>query len=583
VLCVLNALLCYHVSFITQSVASLGAAYKTVQISDLSGSSDLQQRKFFPYLFRTLQTSQACGPEVSIIDKFDFKRITFFYADDTLGRSWFNRLEACTKNIDGSTLRGEPLSVFPSESEFDSRNVFLKAVQATKERWSSQIDRSLEELNSRIFVLYLSKGFSVFLPLIIEKGLVGEAYFWRFMALDIFHSIEGFVGIPTNPDWGPAEFPAFWDQSVISQFAGGMLEFPDVRDREKYPEFVQFWSTLSPADFPDQMHCYLYGGCEQGGACDRTVTSESSCTDGVFYHGGLAENYVHRWLINPSYSDTDIFTGKPPNGIPEPDPVLFGEGGRAFDGMMAILVATNRLLNNGTAMADIRGDLLKHEIETMEPVPGIGGTVSFDPTTGNRLESPSITLFYRIDEDRNDNKKQGENPFITAQGGNPFITEAASYSWKASEMTWYENWRFAGNTTDVPRSLPSRCPAGQFADADWACQPCPQGSFQSEEGQEKCIPCEPGTYQDEIQQTFCEPCPMGTYTNTSGSRTCTVCPWSHFRSRVGRADCELGPCEFMDYDGSSTEAPPENATAFTHAVPLAVLFTAASASLYTYL
>ena len=101
------------------------------------------------------------------------------------------------------------------------------------------------------------------------------------------------------------------------------------------------------------------------------------------------------------------------------------------------------------------------------------------------------------------------------------------------------------STASLLCPMGNRCPEGS-----WAPEPCPQGSYQDEEGKKDCKVCPAGSYCGALNGTViptlcpagssCEegsstisPCPLGSYQDVVGSEYCKPCLEGHYCNEAG--------------------------------------------------
>lgn len=82
------------------------------------------------------------------------------------------------------------------------------------------------------------------------------------------------------------------------------------------------------------------------------------------------------------------------------------------------------------------------------------------------------------------------------------------------------------NSSDLYPTQCSKCPAGKYSFATMTyCSDCPKGRFSAEDGQaEACDPCSQGTFNSDMSQTLCSSCPIGKYTANTENTFCLSCP-----------------------------------------------------------
>lgn len=71
------------------------------------------------------------------------------------------------------------------------------------------------------------------------------------------------------------------------------------------------------------------------------------------------------------------------------------------------------------------------------------------------------------------------------------------------------------------------------------CQPCPQGTFQSESGQFECALCPQGRFTDQTGQAECQKCPLGHHQTARGATVCIPCAAGYFSGSLGAVQCSL--------------------------------------------
>lgn len=101
------------------------------------------------------------------------------------------------------------------------------------------------------------------------------------------------------------------------------------------------------------------------------------------------------------------------------------------------------------------------------------------------------------------------------------------------------------------------CPAGQYGSGSGAslkCVECPNGYFQSLQGQTSCTACVKGTFQDTTGSISCKECPAGKFGDTisqTSSTSCKDCVKGTFSSSSGLTSCNT--CEFGKYQDTTGE------------------------------
>jgi simple sugar transport system substrate-binding protein len=79
---------------------------------------------------------------------------------------------------------------------------------------------------------------------------------------------------------------------------------------------------------------------------------------------------------------------------------------------------------------------------------------------------------------------------------------------------------------------------------NYQCQPCPEGTYQNNQGADTCIPCPAGTASKTIGATAlsqCMPCPVGTFQDLTSQQACKVCSDTGYSPTVGATKCATCP------------------------------------------
>uniref|UniRef100_A0A0G4F6E7 Tyrosine-protein kinase ephrin type A/B receptor-like domain-containing protein n=1 Tax=Chromera velia CCMP2878 TaxID=1169474 RepID=A0A0G4F6E7_9ALVE len=560
-----NALICCHWSFISRAVASLGTAFEAMQISDLSGDPELSKKEYYSFFLRNMPGSGGCSLDINLISLYGIKRLTMYYLDNTLGQELARSLSDCiTNNGLKVELFRAPLPELPAVGDPNYNSVLSI--------WRTRIEQNNNQRADKYIYAYLDTSYRAFMDLMIERGLVGDAYFYRFLSSQMIQDTD----------------PTLWSDAVAGQFAGSLVT--DITYQgDGYQRLLTFWSTLSAADFPEPFNCWLYGGCVREATtcdtsgtypdaatcegawgtfqpascatgceftseiCDAGLTDPTSCAaaGGDFHQFGVA-GYAQFFgkITNPS----QLF-----NAGVDPDPYS-GQSARAFDAAMTVLAATNELLSEGRAMADIRGTVLFNRIANNSfSFTGVSGPVSYSETTGDRNEPARLSAY---------NIRRGVP-------GNRVI--AGDISPLGVPLFNLTAWTFYDGSSTPPASAPPECGAGFYADVEWTCQPCPAGTYQDETGEEllesckecpvgtysdtagstsctacgvgfsagvgstKCDECTPGTFAGSEQSSMCQECPEGTFASESQSSICASCPPGTHAPETGSSSCTVCP------------------------------------------
>lgn len=83
------------------------------------------------------------------------------------------------------------------------------------------------------------------------------------------------------------------------------------------------------------------------------------------------------------------------------------------------------------------------------------------------------------------------------------------------------------------------CPPGKYQPDEGLtyCLDCAEGTFNNGPGQRACIECLPGTYQNETGQEVCPPCPLGKFSDDYNFVNCVDCEPGRYASSTGLTEC----------------------------------------------
>eukprot|EP00439_Symbiodinium_sp_Y106_P025073 s1659_g3.t1 len=284
----------------------------------------------------------------------------------------------------------------------------------------------------------------------------------------------------------------------------------------------------------------------------------------------------------PAIADSD-FTGM----------VLPSYGTFFFDALYTLAVGCNRLLSQGNAIADLKGEpflqnaglgagfglgeLLLNELRATT-FTGISGTIGFNEN-GDRLASYELLV----------------NEPVTDGTTNPtHLVVGAVFDASTGELTvsqdvyWMDGQRGAMPPAELTNCDPGfykepasrqckpcplgfycwggtepnrQCARGAFANVTGMtlvcsdgfstrvnCTLCPFGSFAAEVGSASCSACLSGFYSDELGLEACKKCPKGTYMVNTGASVCTPCGLSQETEESGSqaaTDCRCAEGMYM--------------------------------------
>jgi len=225
-----------------------------------------------------------------------------------------------------------------------------------------------------------------------------------------------------------------------------------------------------------------------------------------------------------------------------------------FDACYTFVFAINTLLNNGVALADIKGETLLNQVKITQ-FEGISGTVSFNPN-GDRLASYEL-LNQR--PDGSGGKTLTVAGMFSATSGNLTIQSSGLY-WMDGQI-WpkppqeltncdpgFYKEEDSGQCKACPRGF--RCPGGSEPYVQ-----CNRGYFANETGMVNCRPCAAGNYAAEVGSAECSACLAGFYTDVEGQEACMKCPKGTYMPITEATACtECGMGQVTEESGSQAQS-----------------------------
>ncbi|CAE7320100.1 Grm8 [Symbiodinium necroappetens] len=238
-----------------------------------------------------------------------------------------------------------------------------------------------------------------------------------------------------------------------------------------------------------------------------------------------------------------------------------------FDALYTLTVACNRLLSQGNAIADIKGELLLTELRATT-FTGISGAIGFNEN-GDRL------AFYELLV--NEPVTEGTTNPTNLVVGAVFDAITGELTVAGQDLYWMDGQRGAMPPAELTNCDPGfykepqsrqckpcplgfycrggtepnrQCARGAFANETGMvnCTLCPFGSFAAEVGSSSCSACLSGFYSDELGREACKKCPKGTYMVNTGASVCTPCGLSQETEESGSqaaTDCRCAEGMFM--------------------------------------
>ena len=188
-----------------------------------------------------------------------------------------------------------------------------------------------------------------------------------------------------------------------------------------------------------------------------------------------------------------------------------------FDALYTFVIAINVLLNGGTPVEDIKGELLLNQLRRTE-FEGISGSVAFDEN-GDRQASYELVNLH---------------PDGSFRVAGLFSSSLGQFSVANGNVYWV-----GGVKADYPPFFLTDCGPGSYKDVDLGqCIPCAKG-FQCVNGTQEL--CPKGTFSNETGLVACQLCVKGSFSSDLGSTKCRSCPAGFFADQEGMESCKRCP------------------------------------------
>lgn len=284
----------------------------------------------------------------------------------------------------------------------------------------------------------------------------------------------------------------FFDQGyqvVCSETATNFPEFPvgfmrwkPVSEGPKFEDFRQLWSLMRADD----------------------VLSESArAALGIDQFRVPLEEATVPPVTDAGFLDPEL-------GLSLYEPFL-------FDALYTFVIAINVLLNGGTPVEDIKGELLLNQLRRTE-FEGISGSVAFDEN-GDRQASYELVNLH---------------PDGSFRVAGLFTSSLGQFSVANGNVYWV-----GGVKADYPPFFLTDCGPGSYKDVDLGqCIPCAKG-FQCVNGTQEL--CPKGTFSNETGLVACQLCVKGSFSSDLGSTKCRSCPAGFFADQEGMESCKRCP------------------------------------------
>lgn len=328
----------------------------------------------------------------------------------------------------------------------------------------------------------------------MEIFVVDEAM----VALNFVRSLKArFLFLSTNVGLNEGLLPllkreGFFDQGyqvVCSETATNFPEFPvgfmrwkPVSEGPKFEDFRQLWSSMRADD----------------------VLSESArAALGIDQFRVPLEEATVPPVTDAGFLDPEL-------GLSLYEPFL-------FDALYTFVIAINVLLNGGTPVEDIKGELLLNQLRRTE-FEGISGSVAFDEN-GDRQASYELVNLH---------------PDGSFRVAGLFTSSLGQFSVANGNVYWV-----GGVKADYPPFFLTDCGPGSYKDVDLGqCIPCAKG-FQCVNGTQEL--CPKGTFSNETGLVACQLCVKGSFSSDLGSTKCRSCPAGFFADQEGMESCKRCP------------------------------------------
>ena len=284
------------------------------------------------------------------------------------------------------------------------------------------------------------------------------------------------------------------------EFPVGFMRWKPVSEGPKFGDFRSLWSSMRAED----------------------VLSESArAALGIDHFRVPLEEATVPPITDAGFLDPEL-------GISLYEPFL-------FDALYTFVIAINVLLNGGTPVEDIKGDLLLDQLRRTE-FEGISGMVTFDEN-GDRQASYELVNLH---------------PDGTFRVAGLFSSNVGQFSVANGNVYWV-----GGVRADHPPFFLTDCGPGSYKDMDLGqCLPCakgfqcingsqelcPKGTFSNVTGLASCYPCVRGSFYSDLGSTKCLSCPAGFFADQEKMQACKRCPkgsYMPFRHAESCLDCGL--------------------------------------------
>ncbi len=307
------------------------------------------------------------------------------------------------------------------------------------------------------------------------------------------------------------------------EFPVGFMRWKPVSEGPKFGEFRSLWSSMRAED----------------------VLSESArAALGIDHFRVPLEEATVPPITDAGFLDPDL-------GISLYEPFL-------FDALYTFVIAINVLLNGGTPVEDIKGDLLLNQLRRTE-FEGISGMVTFDENGDRQASYELVNLHpdgtFRVAGLFSSNVGQFSvaNGNVYWVGGvradHPpfFLTDCGPGSYEDVDLGQCLPCAKGFQCIDGSQEL---CPKGTFSNVTGlaSCYPCVRGSFYSDLGSTKCLSCPAGFFADQEKMQACKRCPKGSYMPFSHAESCLDCGLDQVTEESGSqlfSDCRCAEGTYM--------------------------------------
>eukprot|EP00746_Dinoflagellata_sp_MGD_P139466 gnl/MRDRNA2_/MRDRNA2_72919_c0_seq1.p1 gnl/MRDRNA2_/MRDRNA2_72919_c0~~gnl/MRDRNA2_/MRDRNA2_72919_c0_seq1.p1 ORF type:complete len:1107 (-),score=193.57 gnl/MRDRNA2_/MRDRNA2_72919_c0_seq1:416-3736(-) len=438
-------------------LASAANVFGTVFLSGFDGTSQLADKRYYPLFVRTApqMTQELQGLARVCVD---------------LGWKHISALQSPSKQELGKFFTSYFYEIAPNSKVSHVSFVEATADSQILAQWDEAeaiaTVNALLRTGSRITVYFQYGGpqrYLLFSHYLNEYGLLGPEYVWLFLGTNENHWISSWhhdelVGNlkkiePTNPFW---QTDYNWD-GLVHKYLGIIFLKPSPLGSRFFGEgWKKLWTGISRDEL------------QQAGS--KHMLNDS--------HYDLKASVLREqsWKNHATYMlREDIWSNYP----------------MMADSFLCLFVAIGKLLEAGTAPAEIKGHVLYEAIQN-SPFEGVSGFVNL--TDGERLMKWNVY--------------QMQPKWSEIFGTNTSAVHVGIFDSAHDSFVVTGKLRFADGSSVPPRDKRLPCEAGsKYDESARQCIPCTSGRYSPEPGS-KCFECQPGRHSSE-NSNACKECAFG--------------------------------------------------------------------------